>query len=129
MTMSTHCSMPFVHHPETDQRANIECMSFCPCPFIASPLRQNVSLSNLFNTFPRTSSLRLSVYQRILALADSNENLDVLDLPASDVEKWLSEWEVSEAVKASFLKSITDAYTKAAQPYVICYLARHSPSH
>jgi translation initiation factor 3 subunit M len=79
----------------------------------------NVSLLNLFNTLPRTSALRLSVYQSLLALADSNESLDALELRISDVEKWLSEWEISETAKASFLKSITDAYTKAEQPYVL----------
>jgi len=75
-------------------------------------------LSNLFNTLPRTSALRLSVYQSLLALADSNDNLNALELRISDVEKWLSEWEISEAAKASFLKSITDAYTKAGQPLI-----------
>lgn len=119
MIMSAHCYRQFVYRPKTDQRANIECLSFGPSSFILSPLKQKASLSNLFNTFPRTSSLRLSVYERILALADSNEHLDVLELPASDVEKWLSEWEVSEAAKASLLKSITDMYTKAGQPYVV----------
>lgn len=83
----------------------------------------NLSLSNLFNTLPRTSALRLSVYQSLLALADSNENLNALGLQISDVEKWLSEWEISDATKASFLKSITDAYTKTEQPYVIYHIS------
>jgi translation initiation factor 3 subunit M len=86
-------------------------------------LKSNVSLSNLFNTLPRTSALRHSVYRSLLTLADSNDNLDALELRKSDVERWLSEWEISEAMKASFLKSITDAFTKAEKPYVIDYPA------
>jgi len=72
--------------------------------------------------------LRLSVYQSLLALADSNANLDVLELRISDVEKWISEWDISEETKASFLKSLTDAYTKAEQPCVIFYLKRAAVS-
>jgi len=39
----------------------------------------------------------------------------VLELTKSDVENWLSEWEITEEEKASFLKSIVDAYVKADQ--------------
>ena len=73
------------------------------------------SVSNLFNTLPRSSPLRLTVYQTLLQIATSKDELDVLELTKSDVEKWLSEWEVSEEEKASFLKSIVDAYVKADQ--------------
>jgi len=74
------------------------------------------SISNLFNAIPRNSSLRLTVYQTLLQIATSKDELDVLELTKSDVEKWLSEWEISEEEKASFLKSIVDAYIKAEQP-------------
>jgi len=53
-----------------------------------------------------------------LEIASSNEGLDVFDLRKSDVEKWLSEWEISPEEKGSFLLSITNAYKKIEQPYV-----------
>jgi len=39
-----------------------------------------------------------------------------LELTKEDVEKWISEWDISVDEKAAFLKSIVDAYTKADQP-------------
>ena len=71
------------------------------------------SLSNLFNALPRTSPLRLLVYQSLLATATTHDDIDVLELTKEDVEKWVSEWDVSIDEKAAFLKSIVDAYAKA----------------
>ncbi|KAM5534416.1 hypothetical protein V8D89_011883 [Ganoderma adspersum] len=77
-------------------------------------------LSNLFNAIPRQSGLRLPVYQTLLALASANDDLDALGLSQSEVEKWLSEWEVTPEEKSGFVKLIVDAYKKSRQ-HVISY--------
>ncbi|CAA7260135.1 unnamed protein product [Cyclocybe aegerita] len=73
-------------------------------------------LSNLFNTIPRSSPLRLSVYQAILQLATTTSDVEVLELKKIDVERWLSEWDIPAEEKSAFLKSIVDAYAQADQP-------------
>ncbi|KAF8638604.1 hypothetical protein AX17_002145 [Amanita inopinata Kibby_2008] len=72
-------------------------------------------LSNLFNAIPRFSSLRLPVYVTILDLASVNGEIEVLKLSRADVERWLSEWDISEAEKAAFAKRIADAYARSNQ--------------
>ncbi|KAF8622133.1 hypothetical protein AX15_007264 [Amanita polypyramis BW_CC] len=73
-------------------------------------------LSNLFNAIPRTSPLRPSVYVTILDLASANDEPDILNLSRSDVEKWLSEWDISDSDKAAFAKRVADAYVRCGQP-------------
>lgn len=87
------------------------------------------SVSNLFNTIPRNSPLRLTVYQTLIQIATSKDDLDVLELTKSNVEKWLSEWEISPEEKSAFLKSIVDAYVKAEQPYVFLINLAYSGFH
>ena len=72
-------------------------------------------LSNLFNALPRQSGLRLPVYKTLLELASANDELDTLGLSQSDVEKWLSEWDVSPEEKSAFLKLLVDVFQKAGQ--------------
>jgi hypothetical protein len=76
------------------------------------------SLSNLFNTLPRESALRPLVYKALLELASSNDELHVLQLSRTDVEKWLKEWDVTPAEKSTFLKALVDVFSKAEQQYV-----------
>lgn len=73
-------------------------------------------LSNLFNATPRQSALRLPVYNSLLQIATTNNELNVLGLTRADVEKWLNEWTITPEEKSTFLKSIVDAYAKADQP-------------
>lgn len=75
-------------------------------------------LSNLFNAIPRTSPLRLSVYNTLLQIAITNDDLEVLHISKPDVEKWLSEWEISPEEKSDFLKTLVDAFAKAGQEFV-----------
>ncbi|KAA1473359.1 hypothetical protein DENSPDRAFT_802463 [Dentipellis sp. KUC8613] len=85
----------------------------------SSPAEHNIKyriLSNLFNALPRTSPLRLSVYNTLLELASANDELDVLQLSQSDVEKWLQEWNISPSEKTAFLKALVDAFAKAGEP-------------
>ncbi|KAK7696295.1 hypothetical protein QCA50_000949 [Cerrena zonata] len=70
-------------------------------------------LSNLFNAIPRSSGLRLSVHQALVNLASTNDELDNLAVNVSEVEKWLSEWEVSAEEKVEFLKDLVEVYAKA----------------
>ncbi|KDR84042.1 hypothetical protein GALMADRAFT_236648 [Galerina marginata CBS 339.88] len=90
-------------------------------------------VSNLFNTIPRTSPLRLAVYQTLLQIATSKNELNVLELTKPDIEKWLSEWEISDEEKSTFLKSIVDAYVQADEPtiaydYTLLYVRSLPPS-
>jgi hypothetical protein len=85
-------------------------------------------LSNLFNAIPRTSSLRLVVYNTLLDLATANDELEVLQLSRGDVEKWLTEWDITPDEKSAFLKRIVGAYQKADQLYVPTIGRRSTPN-
>ena len=75
-------------------------------------------MTNLFNLLPRTSSLRLDVYNALLAIAAAQGELSVLQLSRTDVEKWISEWDVTPEKKSQFLKAIVDAFVQADNLYV-----------
>jgi translation initiation factor 3 subunit M len=77
-----------------------------------------LSLTNLFNAIPNRSALRPQVYQALLRLATENEELDVLQLKPSDIEKWLDEWDINDHEKSDFIKSVSDAFIKLGQEYV-----------
>ncbi|KAI0722310.1 PCI-domain-containing protein [Cerioporus squamosus] len=90
-------------------------------------------LSNLFNAIPRQSSLRLPVYKTLLELASANDELDILGIDQTEVDKWLSEWDVSSEDKSAFLKLLVDAFLKAEQPttsfqYQLSYVRSLPPS-
>jgi hypothetical protein len=76
------------------------------------------SLSSLFNTLPRHSALRFPVYNTLLNLASSNDELQVLQVFRSDVENWLKEWDITPTEKSAFLKTLVDVFSKAGQLYV-----------
>jgi translation initiation factor 3 subunit M len=70
-------------------------------------------LSNLFNSTPRKSSIRLSIYTVLLTLAETSDELEVLALTPEDVDKWLDEWPNSNDEKSAFLQHLETAYLKA----------------
>ncbi|KAG6841852.1 hypothetical protein C0991_006259 [Blastosporella zonata] len=72
-------------------------------------------LSNLFNATERTSPLRSIVYTALIQTAGANGDLDVLQISRANVDKWLSEWNVPQTEKASFVKTISDAYEAESQ--------------
>ena len=78
-----------------------------------------LSLSNLFNALPRQSPLRLQVFNVLLPLAASNNDLEVLKITRSSVDRWLSEWDISQEEKTAFLKNIADAFNQAGNAYVL----------
>ncbi|TBU32985.1 PCI-domain-containing protein [Dichomitus squalens] len=97
-----------------------------------TPVKYRI-LSNLFNALPRRSGLRLPIYQTLLELASVNDDIDVLGLSQSEVDKWLSEWEITPEEKSSFVKLIVGAYKKAEQPaasyqYQLSYVRSLPPS-
>ncbi|OJT15468.1 Eukaryotic translation initiation factor 3 subunit M [Trametes pubescens] len=90
-------------------------------------------LSNLFNSISRRSPLRLTVYQTLLDYASANDELDFLGISQIEVDKWLSEWEISAEEKSGFLKLIVHAFTKAGNPtasyqYQLSYVRSLPPS-
>ncbi|KDQ08890.1 hypothetical protein BOTBODRAFT_59098 [Botryobasidium botryosum FD-172 SS1] len=97
----------------------------------STPPSENASikyrvLSNLFNALPRSSPLRVEVYTALLNLANENQELEVLQISQEDVDRWLSEWEISQDEKSAFLKKIADAYNKSEQPGIaFTYLLSH----
>ncbi|EAU84440.1 PCI domain-containing protein [Coprinopsis cinerea okayama7 len=78
------------------------------------PIKYRV-LSNLFNSLPRNSPLRSLVYTTILQIAVEKDDLRSLQLTKSEVQKWISEWDLSDEQKAEFLKQVADAFAKTGQ--------------
>ncbi|KAL7282660.1 hypothetical protein ACG7TL_004133 [Trametes sanguinea] len=70
-------------------------------------------LATLFNSIPRRSPLRFAVYQTLLEFASSNDDLELLGISQTEVDKWLSEWEISAEEKSGFLKLLVHAFAKA----------------
>jgi translation initiation factor 3 subunit M len=90
-------------------------------------------LTNLFNATPPSSALRLPIYTTTLQVAAANSELELLALSKSDIERWLKEWEVSDAERSQFLKMIVDTLTQAGQlesayEYRIVYTLSVPPS-
>ncbi|KAI0832776.1 PCI-domain-containing protein [Trametes gibbosa] len=90
-------------------------------------------LSNLFNALPRRSPLRLSVYQTLLEFASASDELELLGVSGTEVDKWLSEWEVSSEEKSGFLKLLVHAFAKAGDSttsfqYQLIYVRSLPPS-
>ncbi|KAG6910774.1 hypothetical protein DXG01_007661 [Tephrocybe rancida] len=72
-------------------------------------------LSNLFNATERTSPLRPMVYSALIQTASANGDLEALQITRANVDKWLSEWNIPQTEKASFLKTISGAYEAESQ--------------
>jgi len=90
-------------------------------------------LSLLFNSIPRQSGHRLSVYKVLLRLASSRDELEVLQPSRANVEKWTNEWDITPQQKSDFLKTLVGAFAKAEQPiisyqYLLAYLRSLPPS-
>ncbi|KAF8514828.1 PCI-domain-containing protein [Hysterangium stoloniferum] len=91
------------------------------------------TLTNLFNAVPNRSTLRPRVYQALLSLTTENEELEVLQLKPSHIEKWLEEWDITDDEKSKFIKSVSNAFAKLGQEatsysYMVSYLRTISPN-
>lgn len=58
------------------------------------------------------------MYKTLLQLASDNEELELLSLDRSDVEKWVHEWDVPSEDKSNFLQLVAAAFAKSGQPCV-----------
>lgn len=54
------------------------------------------------------------MYQTLLEFASANDELELLGITQTEVDKWLSEWEISSEEKSGFLKLLVHAFAKAA---------------
>ena len=71
------------------------------------------SLSNIFNAIPRPSPLRLQVNRALVQLANANDELEQLQLSEAEVERWLTEWDVSPEEKSAYLKTLVDVFAES----------------
>lgn len=74
-------------------------------------------LSNLFNSLPSTSPLRLHIFKALLSLAAANDDLDYLSSALNTLPQWLAQWHVSEADKAACLESVAKALEAAEKEH------------
>ncbi|KAI9000684.1 PCI-domain-containing protein [Trametes punicea] len=117
--------------PET--RAHLESLLKIVASASDHTLTKYRILSNLFNSIPRRSPLRLSVYETLLEYASAHDELELLGISQTEVDKWLSEWEVSPEEKSGFLKLLVHAFAKAGQAvtsyqYQLSYVRSLRPS-
>ena len=81
-------------------------------------------MTNFFNTLPRQSAHRLPVYNPLLNLANTNDELQVLQVSRANVEKLLKEREITPSEKGAFLERLVNVFSKAGQPSVLCLSLR-----
>lgn len=96
----------------------------CTRPSTVVLILQIPRLTTLFNTIPRQSGLRLLVHQSIVSLSGSNGELEHLQLTRSEVDKWVSEWNITSEERSQYLKSLVDAYANAGLSYVFDRMTR-----
>ncbi len=81
-------------------------------------------MPNFFNMLLRQSALRLPVYNTLLDLASTNDELHELQVSHADIEKSLKEREITPSEKGAFLERLVDVFSKAGQPSVLCLSLR-----
>lgn len=67
------------------------------------------SLSNIYNTLPATSALRLDLFNSLLAVASANDDLDYLSTALARLPSWLAEWDVSDEARLACLERVAKA--------------------
>lgn len=68
----------------------------------------NSSLSNVFNTLPANSPLRLSVFTSIVDLAVASDEMDLVLPQLQYVPNWVSEWGVGTDAERTLLLTLSD---------------------
>jgi len=66
------------------------------------------SLSNVFNTLPANSPLRLSVFTSIVDLAVASDEMDLVLPQLQYVPNWVSEWGVGTDAERTLLLKLSD---------------------
>ncbi|CAE6511112.1 unnamed protein product [Rhizoctonia solani] len=130
--LNSHLVTLFTETPELEPHVSALVATILGAPENYTGVKYRV-LSNLFNSLPRSSSLRPSVYRALLGVASDQGELDVLQIDRADVNRWLSEWNISEEDKSAFLDTIAEAFRKAgdveiAYGYQLAYLRSVSAS-
>ncbi|GJJ72594.1 translation initiation factor 3 subunit M [Entomortierella parvispora] len=74
-------------------------------------------LSNIFNTLPANSPLRLSVFTSIVDLAVASDDMDLVLPQLQYVPNWISEWGVGVDAERSLLLTLSDRLKESGNEY------------
>ncbi|KAG0013095.1 hypothetical protein BGZ81_001239 [Podila clonocystis] len=74
-------------------------------------------LSNVFNTLPANSPLRLSVFTSIVELAVASDDMDLVLPQLQYVPNWVSEWGVGADAERTLLLTLSDRLKEAGFQY------------
>lgn len=72
-----------------------------------------ISLSNIFNALPASSSARLTVFESLLDVAAAHDELEYLSDAFSAIPAWLSSWDVPSERKSALLSSVASKLAAA----------------
>ena len=84
---------------------------------ISQSLPVRSRLSFLFNSIPRNSALRLTVYDALVRQASSHDKVELLQITPESIEIWTSEWNITLEQKFDLLRLLAEAFEKAGQLY------------
>jgi len=74
-------------------------------------------LSNIFNTLPANSPLRLSVFTSIVDLAVASDDMDLILPQLQYVPNWVSEWGVGADAERTLLLNLSDRLKETGNQY------------
>ncbi|KAF9195131.1 hypothetical protein BGZ51_004558 [Haplosporangium sp. Z 767] len=74
-------------------------------------------LSNIFNTLPANSPLRLSVFTAIVDLAVASDDMDLVLPQLQYVPSWISEWGVGADAERALLLTLSDRLKESGNQY------------
>ncbi|KAI0787178.1 hypothetical protein BC629DRAFT_1515435 [Irpex lacteus] len=91
----------------------------------------NLFFAHFLNLLPLDSSSTKNI-STLIQLASAEDELDRLQLSLPEVNKWLSEWEISSEEKSSYLKTLVDTYAQSepqtSYEYQLAYVRSLPPS-
>ncbi|KAG0252872.1 hypothetical protein BG011_006705 [Mortierella polycephala] len=86
-------------------------------------------LSNIFNTLPANSPLRLSVFTAIVDLAVASDDMDLVLPQLQYVPNWISEWGVGADAERALLLTLSDRLKESGNQYQsLEFLLKHLTS-
>jgi translation initiation factor 3 subunit M len=86
-------------------------------------------LSNIFNTLPANSPLRLSVFTAIVDLAVASDDMDLVLPQLQYVPNWISEWGVDAQAERALLLTLSDRLKESGNQYQsLEFLLKHLTS-
>ncbi|KAF9966706.1 hypothetical protein BGZ70_001541 [Mortierella alpina] len=74
-------------------------------------------LSNIFNTLPANSPLRLPVFTSIVELAVASDDMDLVLPQLQYVPNWISEWGVGVEAERTLLMTVSDRLKETGNQY------------